>query len=111
MSTINLPPTHNGHAPVGSRRDPADESCDADCDAAKIITGVIQDAIEGRSDLRIDGDCLETVRGGFVEFELPRLFVKVKRTPFAGQMANWSLEEVGLSLLSAARAAQVVEQC
>lgn len=104
------PYTHNGHAPVVTRPDPADESTDACSDAAKIIAAAMVNNQE--CGFSCDNECLEEVGPDYVEFELPKMRVRVERTVhhrFANQIAQWALEQAGLRLLAASREAAVVK--
>jgi hypothetical protein len=84
-----------------------DDNCDAACDASKIIAAAMVKSQQ--FNVSFDDECLETVEGDYVHFELPRIKVRVKRSKYANQMAQHALEDVFICLSSAARAAAVME--
>lgn len=81
---------------------------DAESDAARIIERVLSEAAPNFRGLRSDSECLEHIVGDHVHFELPRMSAKLSRSPFPDAMAADALEELGLMLLSASRAARVM---
>lgn len=100
---MNLP-TQTFHRPdftavvAGCRPDP-EQTCDAEADAERIIERTV--AALDIKNVRFDTQCLATVDGEFVEFELPRMFVRVPRNRFADLMATHALEDAVVALRSA----------
>lgn len=80
-----------------------EQTADAESDAAVLIGKTLRSTFEEEIGVRADDECLFEVQGEWVEFELPKMFVRVKRNAYPDLMAAFALEDVALAMSSASR--------